>query len=1493
VTYKNFILNISLLICAYSNPLSGQSGCITEVGAFYGSPTGNERAKSILPTQANDGLYAVGMKEDSTLILKINLEGVIIWSHTFDIVPDEIDNVTTAILDVEGMIVTVGIAGDYSDGGSAFAFRYNPITNQVLWAKEYISSTNRTYAFAVVQKPNGNYVLGLNPHPPLPATTNDDEMVEVTKASGTVVGGLDKVFNLGGSDAMSELIFYQNFMYGTGRYTDGLPNSKMRHTIIKFDPTTYSQVWVKMGHVASGGTARLYGKDILIDQDQIFTIYQGDPVGTSTTNTKVYVQKTDLNGNLVWLKQYELPGNNDVCHQFIKLSTGGFAILAGMNAAPSQIAVLKIDDAGALIWSKQFQYPSFISSIFVERGNNQIQEVAGNIYVTATGVNTNGTTDLMILRLDQNGITDMPCVTTSSATVTVTTISATTFYNVVPFVSNGNPTVISESPPIYTPPFPYRSECVVSDTLMQIVNTSICLGDSYEGYSSPGTYSDYFLTSNGCDSLRILNLGQYPNPTTTEQASICFGDSYNGYTMSGTYSATYQSYQGCDSTHILTLTVIPNTLNVNAVICDGQDYNGYTVSGNYVDTIQGVNTNCDTIRFLSLTVLPPIQTFFAATICNGEMYEGYTSSGTYTDEFTNASGCDSIRTLDLEVLDDDFIVEDEVICLGESYQGQNTSGTYTTIGQNVFGCDSTHILNLDVIPLEVDLSIDLCEGEEYDGYSSSGLYTDTLQGPPNGCDTIRYLDLTVHTESETMLDITICDGDTYEGYNVAGQYTDVFTSQFGCDSTRILQLEVVDQILTEIEVTICAGQSYEGYSIPGDYTDQFISSFGCDSIRLLHLMPGLSMMSLDVSICEGESFEIYMVTGQYIDTLPGLAGDCDTIRLLNLVANPLNQILIHKTICTGDSYLGHSNTGMYLDTISAIIGCDTLRTLDLEVLDQILSNESITICSGQSYQGHFAQGIYMDTLQSQFGCDSVRIINLAVVYEVNTIMVNLCSGGSYQGYTQAGTYIDTIAGTPGNCDTIQNLTIVIVPPLLTYINASICDGQTFLGYGVTGMYSDTFQAVDGCDSVRMLMLTVDEQIETFDSKVICQGEVYEGYSLPAMYVDTFVSVGGCDSIRHLNLQINTPVLFQNVTICNGDNYLGHSQTGTYMEIVPGNGNDCDTSLTLQLIVLPAISNIISANICEGQNFEGYTTMGMYVDTFQTASGCDSIRTLNLSVQVVIQSTLDVSICDGQSFEGYTVMGMYVDTFQTALGCDSIRILNLSSGDVIQSALDISICTGNFFEGHGQSGIYQDTFISAGGCDSIRRLNLTVFPAALARIDQVICHGEAFMGHSETGVYMDTLTTNAGCDSINELHLEKLDEISSSFSFGLCDGESPYHLPPGQYADTLISFRGCDSIVSISIGDATLYIPNVFSPNQDGINDEFTLFPYPQTSMDIEYFAIFDRFGDMAYETTKWPIIWKGDDRKGHLFQPAVFAYVLIYNCSDERIVKHGNITLSK
>ena len=175
----------------------------------------------------------------------------------------------------------------------------------------------------------------------------------------------------------------------------------------------------------------------------------------------------------------------------------------------------------------------------------------------------------------------------------------------------------------------------------------------------------------------------------------------------------------------------------------------------------------------------------------------------------------------------------------------------------------------------------------------------------------------------------------------------------------------------------------------------------------------------------------------------------------------------------------------------------------------------------------------------------------------------------------------------------------------------------------------------------------------------------------------------------------------------------------------------------------------------------------------------------------------------------------------------------------------------------------------------------------------ICYGESFEGYSESGVYVDTLITNNGCDSIRTILLTTIPPIYNEIHASACDVNAPSDLSPGVYIDTIMASNGCDSIRTLQLSGAKVYIPNVFSPNLDGINDVFTITVFPDQDFNVEYFGIFDRFGDMVYENTKWPITWHGHDHDGKLFQPGVFAYIFIYRCGGQQVIERGDVTILK
>jgi gliding motility-associated-like protein len=220
-----------------------------------------------------------------------------------------------------------------------------------------------------------------------------------------------------------------------------------------------------------------------------------------------------------------------------------------------------------------------------------------------------------------------------------------------------------------------------------------------------------------------------------------------------------------------------------------------------------------------------------------------------------------------------------------------------------------------------------------------------------------------------------------------------------------------------------------------------------------------------------------------------------------------------------------------------------------------------------------------------------------------------------------------------------------------------------------------------------------------------------------------------------------------------------------------------------------------------------------------------------------------------------------------------------------------ICMGEMFEGYTDSGVYRDTFPGSSGCDSIRVVELEVVPGYFSSFNIEVCHGEGFEGYFDSGIYVDTLMSVHGCDSIRSIDLQVQDEIITFVETNTCSEESGGHQQPGTYVDTLTSNAGCDSIRTAIIAGATRFIPNVFSPNQDNINDIFEVFTFPDSQLALTYFVIFDRMGNMVYETRNWPIQWNGKDNKGNYYNPAVFTYMLKYICGQEEIIEPGNITL--
>ncbi|NUQ22437.1 MAG: gliding motility-associated C-terminal domain-containing protein [Saprospiraceae bacterium] len=113
-------------------------------------------------------------------------------------------------------------------------------------------------------------------------------------------------------------------------------------------------------------------------------------------------------------------------------------------------------------------------------------------------------------------------------------------------------------------------------------------------------------------------------------------------------------------------------------------------------------------------------------------------------------------------------------------------------------------------------------------------------------------------------------------------------------------------------------------------------------------------------------------------------------------------------------------------------------------------------------------------------------------------------------------------------------------------------------------------------------------------------------------------------------------------------------------------------------------------------------------------------------------------------------------------------------------------------------------------------------------------------------------------------------------------------------------NGCTGTADVFVeldANRNVYIPNVFSPNGDGPNDEFRIFACRGVEV-INFVRIFDRWGDQVYQSDNVPIIceggsplWDGKFR-GKPVQQGVYVYLIEVKFLDNvTLLYRGDVTV--
>ncbi len=134
-----------------------------------------------------------------------------------------------------------------------------------------------------------------------------------------------------------------------------------------------------------------------------------------------------------------------------------------------------------------------------------------------------------------------------------------------------------------------------------------------------------------------------------------------------------------------------------------------------------------------------------------------------------------------------------------------------------------------------------------------------------------------------------------------------------------------------------------------------------------------------------------------------------------------------------------------------------------------------------------------------------------------------------------------------------------------------------------------------------------------------------------------------------------------------------------------------------------------------------------------------------------------------------------------------------------------------------------------------------------------------------------------------------------------DGSTGAQLPvysSGDYGLTITTPCGSfyyDTNISVGECGCKMLVPNVFSPNNDGVNDYLQIFPACDYVHEIVSFRIFDRWGSCLYTTKRGGAIYWDGTSKGKILQHGVYVWLLEYktirNGREERRVEMGDVAI--
>lgn len=105
---------------------------------------------------------------------------------------------------------------------------------------------------------------------------------------------------------------------------------------------------------------------------------------------------------------------------------------------------------------------------------------------------------------------------------------------------------------------------------------------------------------------------------------------------------------------------------------------------------------------------------------------------------------------------------------------------------------------------------------------------------------------------------------------------------------------------------------------------------------------------------------------------------------------------------------------------------------------------------------------------------------------------------------------------------------------------------------------------------------------------------------------------------------------------------------------------------------------------------------------------------------------------------------------------------------------------------------------------------------------------------------------------------------------------------------LTSAVPCFSNTALAPADTAAVIPNVFTPDGDGINDFFYIENITSKEFKLE---IYNRWGTQVFESSLADLKWDGRSTAGLELSDGTYFYIVKFTFNNEAVLQKGNISL--